>query len=188
MSEAFLGPLPFDIHGGGLDLIFPHHENEIAQTCCAHGLDTMARVWLHNGFLDMRGEKMSKSLGNVVRVPEALAAAPGEAVRLLLLSTHYRQPAEFGDEALQEAKRTLDRFYGALDRVPAEDGAPDPALVEALADDLNTPRALAVLHDLLGEVNRVTVPPRDAGRLVASGGLLGLLGARPQAWLRGGAG
>ena len=185
MSEAFLGPLPFDIHGGGLDLIFPHHENEIAQTCCAHGLDTMARVWLHNGFLDMRGEKMSKSLGNVVRVPEALAAAPGEAVRLLLLSTHYRQPAEFGDEALQEAKRTLDRFYGALDRVPAEAGAPDTALVEALADDLNTPRALAVLHDLLGEVNR-SGAPRDAGRLVASGGLLGLLGARPQAWLRGG--
>ena len=95
MSEAFLGPLPFDIHGGGLDLIFPHHENEIAQSCCAHGLDTMARYWMHNGFLDMRGEKMSKSLGNVVRVPEALATVPGEAVRLLLLSTQYRQPADF---------------------------------------------------------------------------------------------
>ena len=101
MSEHFLGPLPFDIHAGGLDLIFPHHENEIAQSCCAHGIDTMARYWLHNGFLDMRGEKMSKSLGNVVRVPEALETA--SRVRqfgLLLLGTHYRQPADFTDEAM----------------------------------------------------------------------------------------
>ena len=96
MSEAFLAPLPFDIHAGGLDLIFPHHENEIAQSCCAHGIDTMARFWLHNGFLDMRGEKMSKSLGNVVRVPEALATASrARRCGLHLLGTHYRQPADF---------------------------------------------------------------------------------------------
>ena len=185
MSEAFLAPLPFDIHAGGLDLIFPHHENEIAQSCCARGLDTMARFWLHNGFLDMRGEKMSKSLGNVVRVPEALATAPGEAVRLYLLSTHYRQPADFNEDGLLEAKRTLDRFYGALERVPAGEGAPAPAVVEALADDLNTPRALAVLHDLLGELNR-SGDPAAAAALRASGGVLGLLQADPAAWLRGG--
>ena len=185
MSEAFLAPLPFDIHAGGLDLIFPHHENEIAQSCCARGLDTMARFWLHNGFLDMRGEKMSKSLGNVVRVPEALATAPGEAVRLYLLSTHYRQPADFNEDGLLEAKRTLDRFYGALERVPAGEGAPAPAVADALADDLNTPRALAVLHDLLGELNR-SGDPAAAAALRASGGVLGLLQADPAAWLRGG--
>jgi cysteinyl-tRNA synthetase len=187
MSEALLGPLPFDIHGGGLDLIFPHHENEIAQSCCARGLDTMARFWLHNGFVDMRGEKMAKSVGNVVRVDEALAAVPGEAVRLWMLGTHYRQPVDYSEEALAEAKRALDRFYGALARVPAGDaGEPDPALVEALADDLNTPKALAVLHELLGELNR-TGEPDLAARLRASGGLLGLLQSEPRSWLEGGA-
>ena len=184
MSEAFLGPLPFDIHGGGLDLIFPHHENELAQSCCAHGIDTMARFWLHNGFLDMAGEKMSKSLGNVVRVPDILAAAPAEAVRLHLLATHYRQPADLSDEGLLEAKRTLDRFYGALARVPAESGEVDPAFVEALADDLNTPKALAVLHDILGELNR-SASADVAARLRATAELLGLLQASPDIWLRG---
>jgi cysteinyl-tRNA synthetase len=186
MSEAFLAPLPFDLHGGGLDLIFPHHENEIAQSCCARGLDAMARFWLHNGFVDMRGEKMAKSLGNVVRVDEALATVPGEAVRLWMLGTHYRQPIDYSPEALAEAKRTLDRFYGALARVPAQArGEPEPALVEALADDLNTPKALAVLHELLGELNRAN-DPGLAGALRASGALLGLLDAEPRAWLEGG--
>ena len=185
MSEAFLAPLPFDIHAGGLDLIFPHHENEIAQSCCARGIDAMARYWLHNGFLDMRGEKMSKSLGNVVRVPEALAAAPGEAVRLHLLATHYRQPADFAEDGLHEAKRTLDRFYGALDRVTADDAEPHPEVLDALADDLNTPRALAALHDILGEVNR-SGTGAAAGVLRASGRLLGLLCKSPEEWLRGG--
>jgi cysteinyl-tRNA synthetase len=185
MSEAFLAPLPFDIHGGGLDLVFPHHENEIAQSCCASGLDTMARFWLHNGFVDMRGEKMAKSVGNVVRVDEALGQVPGEAVRLWMLGTHYRQPIDYSEEALAEAKRTLDRFYGALARVPARGPAePEPALVEALADDLNTPKALAVLHELLGELNR-TNEPRTAARLKASAGLLGLLQKEPEAWLKG---
>ena len=185
MSEAFLAPLPFDIHAGGLDLIFPHHENEIAQSCCARGIDTMARYWLHNGFLDMRGEKMSKSLGNVIRVPEALSVAPGEAVRLHLLSTHYRQPADFTEEALLEAKRTLDRFYGALDRVSAlEVDDPHPEVLAALADDLNTPRALASLHDLVGDVNR-TNSRAAAGILRSSVGLLGLLTDKPDNWLKG---
>jgi cysteinyl-tRNA synthetase len=186
MSERFLGPLPFDIHGGGLDLIFPHHENEIAQSCCARGVEAMARFWLHNGFVDMRGEKMSKSLGNVARVEDALALVPGEAIRLWMLGTHYRQPIDYSEEALAEAKRALDRFYGALARVPAAGaGEPDSALVEALADDLNTPKALAVLHELLGELNR-TADPALAARLEASAGLLGLLGATPEAWLQGG--
>ncbi|MEK0081627.1 cysteine--tRNA ligase [Geminicoccaceae bacterium SYSU G07066] len=187
MSEHFLGPLPFDIHGGGLDLIFPHHENEIAQSCCARGLDTMARFWLHNGFVDMRGEKMAKSVGNVVRVAETLAAVPGEAVRWWMLGTHYRQPIDYTEEALAEAKRALNRFYSALARVPASAGEPDPALVEALADDLNTPKALAVLHELLNELNR-TGDPALASRLRASAGLLGLLASEPEAWLKGGEG
>ena len=185
MSEAFLAPLPFDIHAGGLDLIFPHHENEIAQSCCARGIDTMARYWLHNGFLDMRGEKMSKSLGNVVRVAEALAAAPGEAVRLQLLATHYKQPADFTEEGLLEAKRTLDRLYGALDRIAADDVEPHPEVLQALADDLNTPRAIAALHDLLGVTNR-SGTREAAGALRASAQLLGLGQQSPAQWLRGG--
>ncbi|MGD9510399.1 MAG: cysteine--tRNA ligase [Geminicoccaceae bacterium] len=185
MSEAFLGPLPFDIHAGGLDLIFPHHENEIAQSCCARGIDSMARFWLHNGFLDMRGEKMSKSVGNVVRVPEALAAAPGEAVRLHLLATHYRQPADFTEDALHEAKRMLDRFYGALERVSASNAEePHPEVLAALGDDLNTPRALVTLHDLVGEVNR-SGSSFAASVLRASGAVLGLLKSDPDHWLKG---
>ena len=179
MSEAFLGPLPFDIHGGGIDLVFPHHENEIAQSCCAHGLDTMARVWLHNGFLDMRGEKMSKSLGNVVRMPEALEIVPGEAVRLHLLGTHYRQPADFSEEGLHEAKRMLDRFYGALASASASEEEPDHELVEALADDLNTPKALAILHERFGEFNR-SKDVKVGARVKAAGKILGLFERPPE--------
>ncbi len=187
MAEKHLG-VPFDIHGGGQDLIFPHHENERAQSCCAHGLETMARFWLHNGFVDMRGQKMSKSLGNVLRIDEALAAAPGEAIRLWMLGAHYRAPIDCSETGLAEARTRLDRFYGALER--AGDGAadaPDPDLVSALEDDLNTPRALAVLHELLRELNRAShrSAPVIAGRLKASAGLLGLLQAAPADWLRG---
>lgn len=194
MSEALLGPLPFDIHGGGLDLIFPHHENEIAQSCCARDVRNMAHFWLHNGFVDMSGEKMSKSLGNVIRVPEALAVAPGEAVRLHLLGTHYRQPADFSEDGVRDAKRTLDRFYGGLERAGVHDfaadigGDPDTELVAALADDLNTPEALAILHGLLADMNRSeTAKARKdiASLLVGSGRLLGLLQDAPRAWLRG---
>jgi cysteinyl-tRNA synthetase len=190
MAEKHLG-VPFDIHGGGQDLIFPHHENEIAQSCCAHGLETMARFWLHNGFVDMRGQKMSKSLGNVLRLDDALAAAPGEAIRLWMLGAHYRAPIDCSEQGFQEAKTQLDRFYGALGRAGTTDeAAPEPALVEALEDDLNTPKALAVLHELLGELNRARhgAAPGIAARLKASAELLGLLQASPKAWLEGGAG
>ena len=187
MAEHFLG-VPFDLHGGGIDLIFPHHENEIAQTCCAHGLTDMANVWLHNGFVTMSAEKMSKSLGNILRVDEALEQVPGEAVRLWLLGTHYRQPVDFGEDSLAQAKAMLDRFYGALGR--ADDGgeaAPHEDLVAALEDDLNTPKALAVLHDLLREVNTAKDTARvgAARTLRASAALMGLLGADAGAWLRG---
>ncbi len=191
MAEHYLG-VPFDIHGGGLDLVFPHHENEIAQTCCAHGLETMARFWLHNGFVTMAEEKMSKSLGNILTVGEALEIAPGEAVRFWILTAHYRAPLDFTGEALRRAKRVLDRFYLALEKAPdIDDGEPDPGFLEALADDLNTPRALAVLHDLLGRLNRARDDEerrRIAARLRTSAALLGLLGEDPAAWLRGGEG
>ena len=190
MAEHYLG-VPFDIHGGGLDLVFPHHENEIAQTCCAHGLDTMARFWLHNGFVTMAEEKMSKSLGNILTVAEARELVPGEAVRLWILTAHYRAPLDFTQDALRRAKRILDRFYLALEKAPPAAGEPEPALLEALADDLNTPRALAVLHDLLNRLNRAEEEAERrqlAGRLRASAAILGLLGQDPGAWLRGGEG
>ena len=184
MSEAFLAPLPFDIHGGGLDLIFPHHENEIAQSCCARGTELMARCWLHNGFVDMAGEKMSKSLGNIARVDEALAMVPGEAVRFWMLGTHYRQPIDYSTEALLEAKKTLDRFYGALDRVVANDEAePDSRIVNALGDDLNTPLAIMILHELLGELNKGQ-SNQVASILKTSAGMMGLLDQPPPWWLR----
>ncbi len=187
MAEKHLG-LPFDIHGGGQDLIFPHHENERAQSCCAHGLETMARYWLHNGFVDMRGQKMSKSLGNVLPLDDALAAAPGEAIRLWMLGAHYRAPIDCSEAGFAEARTRLDRFYGALERAGETTGdVPDPDLVAALEDDLSTPKALAVLHDLLRELNRAShqKAPAIAGRLKASAALLGLLQAEPSAWLRG---
>jgi cysteinyl-tRNA synthetase len=187
MAEEHLG-VPFDIHGGGQDLIFPHHENEMAQTCCAHGLETMARYWLHNGFVDMRGQKMSKSIGNVLRLDEALAAVPGEAIRLWMLGAHYRAPIDCSEQGFEDAKTQLDRFYGALERAgEAPVAAAEPAVVEALDDDLNTPKALAVLHDLLGQLNRGKhdTAPSIAARLKASAGLLGLLQQAPGDWLRG---
>ncbi len=187
MAEKHLG-LPFDIHGGGQDLIFPHHENELAQSCCAHGLETMARYWLHNGFVDMRGQKMSKSLGNVLRLDDALAAAPGEAIRLWMLGAHYRAPIDCSEAGFAEARTRLDRFYGALERAGETTAdVPDPELVAALEDDLNTPKALAVLHELLHELNRAShsAAPAIAGRLKASAALLGLLQAPPSEWLRG---
>ena len=187
MAEKYLG-VPFDIHAGGLDLVFPHHENEIAQTCCAHGIEAMARYWLHNGFVTTSAEKMSKSLGNVVRVDEALAQVPGEAVRYWLLQTHYRAPIDLQETSLTGAKAALDRFYGALARAGTIEApaTPDEELVAALEDDLNTPLALTRLHALLSELNRAkhAEQPYAAGRLRAAAGLLGLLQDDPNAWLR----
>jgi len=191
MSEALLAPLPFDIHGGGLDLIFPHHENEIAQSCCAHGVEAMASIWMHNGFIDMAGEKMSKSLGNIARVDEVLAQVPGEAVRLWIIGSHYRQPLDYSIEALHEARNTMRRWYRALaDNGVAKDdpGEIGDDVVAALSDDLNTPAAIAVLHGYATRANKAdTAGERQqwARRLKGAGGLLGMLGAEPASFLQG---
>ena len=172
MSAAHLGET-FDIHAGGLDLIFPHHENEIAQSRSAFGHAIMATYWMHNGFLNISGEKMSKSLGNFFTVHELLDQYPGEAIRLLLLSAHYRQPLDFTHEGLTNAKATLDRWYGAL-RGKALAATDVPQSVEdALADDLNTPAAIAALHQLA-----------DPSALRAGGNALGLLQQDAEAWFR----
>jgi cysteinyl-tRNA synthetase len=173
MSGSLLGET-FDIHGGGLDLIFPHHENEIAQSRSAFGRPLMARYWMHNGFINISGEKMSKSLGNFFTVHELLDQYPGEAMRLLLLSAHYRQPLDFTHEGLTQAKATLDRWYGALRGKPATASPTVPAAVEeALSDDLNTPLAISAIHQL-----------DDPAELRAAGGALGLLQQDAEAWFR----
>ena len=186
MSGRYLGET-FDIHGGGQDLIFPHHENEIAQSTCAHDGKPLARFWVHNGYLMTEGEKMSKSLGNFYIVHDLLGEFPGEAVRLVLLQTHYRQPLDFTRDAIARAKATLDRFYGAL-RSARPSAAPEDAaaaVIDALADDLNTPLALARLHDMLGRLNKTPDAmgkAKAAGELIAAGGILGLLQADPERW------
>jgi cysteinyl-tRNA synthetase len=174
MIEKHLGQT-IDIHGGGLDLIFPHHENEIAQSRCAHGGAALARHWVHNGFLSMAGgEKMSKSLGNVVTVGELLERGhQGETLRLALLSAHYRQPLEWSEGLVAQSKATLDRLYRAAGDVTP--GAPDAGVLEALGDDLNTPLALSRLAGI-----------DDAAILRGSAMLLGLLGKSADAWFRGG--
>jgi cysteinyl-tRNA synthetase len=184
MSWRYLGE-DFDIHGGGTDLMFPHHENESAQSCCAFAGSHFARYWVHNGMLVVNGEKMSKSLGNFVTLRDALAKAPGEAIRLLLLRTHYRALLDFSDTALIEARRELDRFYRALERYPSLDGSEPPATVmDALCDDLNTPLALSAMHAL---ADRALAGDFEAAReLRAAGHVMGLLSATPTAWFRGG--
>ncbi|MEE2566356.1 cysteine--tRNA ligase [Hyphobacterium marinum] len=185
MTEAHLGET-IDIHGGGQDLVFPHHENEIAQSVCSHGGAPMARYWLHNGFLSMDAEKMSKSLGNVKLVNELKKRWPGEVLRYAMLTAHYRAPLDWTDALLEQATKSLDRLYGVLRRIPAEAGADVPDTVEAaLADDLNTPKALSALFALAGEANRATDEgerSRLAGALLAGGAALGLLQDDPDAW------
>ena len=194
MSEMHLGET-FDIHGGGLDLVFPHHENEIAQSVCAHGGRPFARLWVHNGLLTDAGAKMSKSLGNITTVRELLDEAPGEAIRLALLATHYRDPLDWTNDRLRQARQTLDRFYRALSlpRKPASErfGEADEALRpvrEALDDDMNTPLALTELHELAGEVNQASSDAERSalqGALATGGRLMGLLERDPRGWLRG---
>ncbi|NBB70501.1 MAG: cysteine--tRNA ligase [Alphaproteobacteria bacterium] len=193
MSAQYLG-VPFDIHAGGVDLIFPHHENEIAQSCCAHGTTELARYWLHNGFVTVEGEKMAKSAGNFVTVAEALEELPGEVFRFWMLGAHYRQPLDYSASALRQARGGLERLYRSLaelDDVEAAANAPPPLeVLEGLADDLNTPRAIAGLHLLAGEANKAS-RERDRARLkrqlLEGGALLGLLDEPPRAWLQGGA-
>ncbi len=184
MSWRYLGE-SFDIHGGGQDLIFPHHENELAQSCCAFPGSEFARVWLHNGMLLVNGEKMSKSLGNFFTVRDVLAKAPGEAVRLLLLRAHYRGALDFTDTALASAKTELDRFYRALERHPGIVPGTLPApVLDALCDDLNTPLALSHLHALADAA--LAGDAHASAGLRAAGAVLGLLQAEPSAWFRGG--
>ncbi len=186
MSEALLGET-IDIHGGGHDLIFPHHENEIAQSECAHGRPFVL-CWVHNGYLVVNGEKMSKSLGNFLTVRDLLARARGEAIRLLLLKTHYRQPLDFTEEGLRQAKGELDRFYtalrGAAELAPA-DGEMPAGVMDALEDDLNTPLAVAYLHEMARDLNSERDPARRArfkANLLNGGHLLGLLNSTPSEW------
>ena len=197
MSEMHLGET-FDIHGGGLDLVFPHHENEIAQSVCAHDGRPLARFWVHNGLLTDAGAKMSKSLGNITTVRELLdAGARGEEIRLALLATHYRDPLDWTNDRLRQARHTLDRFYRALS-LSRGPGSGRSAQVEealrpvraALEDDINTPLALAELHELAGAVNRASSEAERSAlqeALATGGRLMGLLERDPIEWLQGGA-
>ncbi len=191
MIEAVLG-LPIDIHGGGIDLTFPHHENELAQARCAHDLPTYANYWLHNGFLDMSGEKMSKSLGNVIIPHELLETTPGEVIRWALLSAHYRQPLDWTPSLIEQSRSALDRLYGALQRVKGldvEDAAPPAGVIEALSDDLNTPKAYAELFALAKALETAHGEGKALAKaeLLAAANLLGFLEADPDVWFAGGA-
>ncbi len=178
-AEGLAHPHQFDIHGGGIDLVFPHHENEVAQSRCAHGTARMAQVWMHNGFLQVEGEKMSKSLGNFVTIHDLLQEWPGEAIRLAMLTTHYRQPTNWTEKGLVEARRTLDHWQELTAEAPG--GSPLCAdVLEALEDDLNTPKAFAALHELRSEAAKGAKPA--AACLKASARLMGLLQTSPEAW------
>ena len=175
----------FDIHGGGTDLIFPHHENEIAQSLCAFPGSRFAKMWVHNGMLVVNGEKMSKSLGNFTTIRQVLDRVPAEAARLLLIKTQYRALLDFSDHALGEARREMDRFYRALERTPPGPGAAIPAAVmEALCDDLNTPLALSAMHGLADAA--MAGDAEASSGLLAAGVVLGLLQGDPALWFRGG--
>src|SRR5258707_4224948 len=152
MSWKHLGET-FDIHGGGIDLVFPHHENEIAQSRCAFHTPVMANYWMHNGFLQVEGEKMSKSLGNFFTIRDLLADWPGEVIRLAMLRTHYRQPIDWTVNGLEESKKTLDGWYEVIgDMELSADAEPDAEIVTSLCDDLNTPSALTRLHAIAHEI------------------------------------
>jgi cysteinyl-tRNA synthetase len=187
MAETHLGDT-IDIHGGGVDLQFPHHENEVAQSTCAHGGQVFARFWLHNGMLNLGGAKMSKSVGNVFLVHDLLDQHPPEALRYALLSAHYRQPLDWSDALIEQSVRTLDRLYGTLRDladVPAVEPIVPFEVESALCDDLNTPAALAELSRIAGEARKATSPIARASlkaELLGGGLLLGLLQQRPEAW------
>ena len=189
MAEAHLGET-IDIHCGGHDLIFPHHENEIAQSVCSHGGKPFSRYWLHNGFLNVNSEKMSKSIGNVLLVRELLKEAPGEAIRLVLMTAHYRQPLDWTDEVLGEARKKLDRLYGALrelaDVEPATDAGEYAPFIADLEDDLNTPGAIARLFELAHQAHTVGSDPAARARIKAQlldcGKVLGLLQQTTEDW------
>ena len=200
MSEETLG-LPIDSHGGGIDLVFPHHENEIAQGVCAHGHAhepaahaEYSRYWMHNGFLTVDAEKMSKSIGNVLLLHDLVQSITGEVVRWSLLSAHYRQPLDWNQSLLDQSRKALDRLYGALHRAAAVEASTDepPAeFLKAIEDDINTPGAMAGLFALSSEIERGMtagdhgVVARAKGELTAAAAILGVLQADPAAWLEG---
>ncbi|MFP4207151.1 MAG: cysteine--tRNA ligase [Wenzhouxiangella sp.] len=180
MSAAHLGEV-IDIHAGGQDLVFPHHENEIAQSRCAHGTEVFARYWMHNGFVTVEKRKMSKSLGNILVIHDLLEQWPGEVLRYVLLAAHYRQPLDWSEKVLEQAQATLDRLYGLLrDHDAGQAGQPDQAVIDALEDDLNTPTALAALNQVARRVG--ADDGAAAACLRASGELLGLLQQPPGDW------
>ncbi len=193
MIRAHLGG-SIDIHGGGRDLIFPHHENERAQSCCAYD-DDFVRYWVHNAYVDMDGEKMSKSLGNVWTVRELGGRYPGEVLRFALLTAHYRSPLNFSLEVLERAQHALNAFYGALRPHsgidPAELKPVSAAVYRALLDDINTPEAIAALHAAAKTLNKAADPTEIAdakAELLVGGALLGLLSEDPEAWFQRGIG
>ena len=192
MIEKHLGET-IDIHGGGQDLVFPHHENERAQSTCAHGGKLFSRYWMHNGFVNVNHEKMSKSLGNVLLVHDLFQDAPGEAIRVTLIATHYRSPLDWTDDALSQSCKILDRLYGALQQLESfdvsvsEKDVPE-AFLNALKDDLNTPEAFAELHKLAKQANTVTDEDtriRIKKQMLAAGNLIGILQQEPKSWFRG---
>lgn len=194
MAETHLGET-IDIHGGGQDLVFPHHENEIAQSVCSHGGKPFARYWLHNGFVTMEKRKMSKSLGNTLLVHELLKQWPGEVLRYLLLTAHYHQPLDWSNQELERARRTLDRIYGVLRTAndafgPFEAASrPSEAFLDALRDDLNTPVALAEFNRLARDLANATdreAAQSLAAELLANAELIGLLQMTPEQWFSAG--
>ena len=192
MAEAHLGET-IDIHAGGVDLQFPHHENEVAQSECAHGGAPFARFWLHNGMLNFGGAKMAKSVGNIQRVHDLVRQHPPEALRYALLSAHYRQPLEWSDGLIEQSVRTLDRLYGTLrDLAEVEADVAIPGSIEAaLDDDLNTPQALAEIARIAGEARRADSAAEKARlktELLGAGRVLGLLQQAPADWFARGAG
>jgi cysteinyl-tRNA synthetase len=194
MARKHLGET-FDIHGGGLDLVFPHHENELAQSECCNE-KPFVRYWLHNGFIERGGEKMAKSVGNIDKVRDLLDEFPGEALRLMLLKTHYRSPLEFTKQGLKEAKEELDTYYEALRKVEGvKANAPDSEtatfpvseLLNALEDDLNTSDALTTLREIRKALNKAETEADQARikwDLKRGGEMLGLLGTSPELWFR----
>jgi len=192
MNEAINGN-HFDIHAGGEDLIFPHHENEIAQSVCAHDYEPYVNYWMHNGYLTFGNKKMSKSIGNVSLVHEILEQGiPGEVIRYALLSAQYRQPLEWNEDGIKQAKKTLDRYYKILktvQNIPTENIEPNTSFIDALKDDLNTPQAFAKLSRIAKRLTHASDDVEKAkfkGQLLASGALIGLLQEDPESWFKQG--
>ena len=189
MIKKYLG-VTIDIHAGGQDLVFPHHENEIAQSTCANDGEIFARYWLHNGFLSINNEKMSKSLGNISLVRDLLKDYPGEVIRLALLGAHYRQPLEWSDDTLESAKKMLDRIYGSIRDVEIKKSHKNKidipiSVMNALFDDMNTPKALAEIFDLVKALNKEINENKKseiASQILASGQFMGLLKFDPKMW------